>query len=45
MEKLLSGDSIEVTGDLARALVASQEEFRKRLGDREAVLLVSASIT
>jgi hypothetical protein len=25
--------------------VASQEEFRKKLGDREAILLVSASIT
>jgi hypothetical protein len=41
MEKLLSGDGIDVTGDLARALVASQEESRKRLGDREAILLVS----
>jgi hypothetical protein len=40
MEKLLSGDGIEVTGDLVRALVASQEEFRKRLGNREVVLLV-----
>jgi hypothetical protein len=45
MEKLLSGDGIEVTGDLARALVASQEESRKRFGDREAILLVSASTT
>jgi hypothetical protein len=45
MEKLLNGDGIEMTGDLARALVASQEEFRKRLGDREAILLVSASTT
>jgi hypothetical protein len=44
-KKLLSGDSIKVSGDLARALVASQEEFRKRLGDREAILLVSASTT
>jgi hypothetical protein len=45
MEKLLSGDGIEMTGDLARALVASQEESWKRLGDREAILLVSASTT
>jgi hypothetical protein len=43
MEKLLSGDGIEVTGDLVRTLVASQEEFQKRLGDREAILSVSAS--
>jgi hypothetical protein len=43
MENLLSGYGIKVTGDLARALVASQEEFRKRLGDREAILLVSVS--
>jgi hypothetical protein len=42
MEKLLSGAGIEVTRDLARALVASQEESLKRLGDREAILLVSA---
>jgi hypothetical protein len=41
MEKLLSGDSIEVTGDLTIALVASLEESRKRFGDREAILLVS----
>ncbi|RLM94223.1 hypothetical protein C2845_PM08G19200 [Panicum miliaceum] len=40
VEKLLSGDGIEVTGDLARALVASQEESRKRLGDRKAILLL-----
>jgi hypothetical protein len=45
MEKLFSGDSIEVTGNLARALVVSQEEFWKRLGDREAILLVRASTT
>jgi hypothetical protein len=42
-EKLLSGVGIEVTGNLARALVASQEESRKRLGYWEAILLVSAS--
>jgi hypothetical protein len=45
VEKFLSGDGIEVTGDLARALVASQEKSRKRLGDREAILSVSASTT
>jgi hypothetical protein len=33
VEKLLSGDGIEVTGNLARALVASHEEFQKRFGD------------
>jgi hypothetical protein len=45
LEKLLSIDGIEVTGNLVRALVASQEEFRKRLDDREAILLVIASTT
>jgi hypothetical protein len=39
VEKFLSGDGIEVTGDLVRALVASQEESRKKFGDREAILL------
>jgi hypothetical protein len=43
LEKLLSGDGIEMIGDLATPLVASQEESRKRLGDREAILLASAS--
>jgi hypothetical protein len=43
MEKLLSGDNVEVIRDLARGLVASQEESRKKLSDREAILLVSAS--
>jgi hypothetical protein len=33
MEKLLSGYGIEVIRDLARSLVASQEESRKRLDD------------
>jgi hypothetical protein len=41
----LRGDGIEVIGDLAIALVASQEESRKRLGDRKIILLVSASTT
>jgi hypothetical protein len=45
VEKLHIGDGIKVIGGLVRALVASQEEFRKRLGNREAVLLVSASTT
>jgi hypothetical protein len=39
MEKLLSGDGIEVTGDLTRTLVASQERIL------EAILLVSAATT
>jgi hypothetical protein len=43
VKKLLSGDGIEVTRDLAWALVASQEEFREQLSDRKAILLVSAS--
>jgi hypothetical protein len=45
VRKLLSGDGIEVIGDLERALMASQEESRKRLCDRKAILLVSASTT
>jgi hypothetical protein len=45
MKKLLSGDSIEMIGNLVRALVTSQKESRKRLGDREAILLISGSTT
>jgi hypothetical protein len=45
MEKLLSGDTIKVTGNLGCAFVASEGVYRKRLGDRKAILLVTASIT
>jgi hypothetical protein len=45
MEKLLSGDGIELTRDLAWPFVASQEESQKRLDDRKTILLVSASTT
>jgi hypothetical protein len=45
VEKLLSGDGIDVTGDLARALMASQEESRNTLGDWKIIFLASASAT
>ena len=50
VEKLRSEGGIKVTRGLGeglcgRAFVASQGEDRKRLGDREAILFVSASTT
>jgi hypothetical protein len=48
--KLCSQGGIKVTGGLGVSLsgltfVASQVEYRKRLGDQEAILFVSASTT
>jgi len=50
VEKLRSEGGIKVTRGLGeglcgRAFVASQGEDRKRVGDREAILFVSASTT
>jgi hypothetical protein len=45
VQKFLSGDGIEVTGNLAKVLVAKpwwrvKEGFQKRFGDRKSILLV-----
>ena len=40
MEKLLSGTRGQGDHDDLQALVATQEESRKRLGGREAILLI-----
>jgi hypothetical protein len=41
----LCAEDVETPFMEARALVASQEEFRKRLGDREAILGASTTWT